>query len=383
MPAPRILISAREASGDLYAARLVEVLGGRLPGVEFFGSAGERMRRAGVRQVVDAAAQSVVGLFEVLAHVPAIYGEYRKLVAAARREQPDLAILTDSPDFHLPLARRLKAIGVPVVYLVAPQAWAWRKRRVRLLRERTAHLLSIFPFEEEFFGARGVRTTYIGHPLSRLVRPQCADRAEFLRKHGLPADQPLLTLLPGSRAGEATRHLGPLIDCAARLHRERACSFLLALPAGLGERFREPIRGSSIQLVEGETWDAIAHADLALAASGTVTVEAALLGTPLVTFYKVSGLSWRMGRFLVKVPHYSMVNLVAGRRVIPELMQNEMSGENLAAEARRLLEDSEARSRMREELARVAASLSGTEDPMEKAATVVEELLVEGNSDAS
>lgn len=338
------------------------------------------MRAAGVRAVVNAEDLSVVGLVEVLGHIPRIYREFRELVAEAAREKPDLAILTDSPDFHLRLARRLNRLGVPVVYLVAPQVWAWRKRRVKLVRRFVDHLLCIFPFEEEYFRARGCHATYIGHPLSRMVRPKLS-REEFLKKHRIPADRPLVTLLPGSRIGEATRHLSALVDCTTQLHRERASTFLLSVPAGLGSTFREPIRRSSIQIIEGETWDAIAHADLAVAASGTVTVEAALLGTPMVTFYKVTELSWWIGRFLVDVPFYTMVNLVAGRRIVPELMQNDVTGSNLAREASRLLEDEGARDQMKAGLEEVAASLSGTDDPMARAADVVQKLLEEGLSD--
>jgi len=377
---PNILISAGESSGDLYASKLVAALRERLPEARFFGCAGERMRREGVRAVVSAEDLAVVGLVEVLGHIPRIYGEYRKLAAEARREKPDLAILTDSPDFHLRLARRLHRLGVPVVYLVAPQVWAWRTSRIRILRRFVNRLLCIFPFEEEYFRVRSCPATYIGHPLSRIVRPKLT-REGFFKKHRLPADRPLVTLLPGSRVGEAMRHLPPLVDCANQLHRERATTFLLAVPGGRADTFREPIRRSSIQLIEGETWDAIAHADVAVAASGTVTVEAALLRTPMVTFYRVTGLSWFLGRFLVDVPFYTMVNLVAGRRIVPELMQNEATGSNLAREVHRLLEDRRARDRMKADLEEVAAALTGPGDPMDRAAGMVQELLVEGSND--
>jgi lipid-A-disaccharide synthase len=362
----KILVSAGEASGDLYAAGLVEALRRRWPEAEFFGCAGPRMRAAGVRQVVDAASLAVVGLVEVLTHVPRIYGEYRKMVAAAERERPDLAILTDSPDFHLRLARRLKALGIPVIYFVAPQVWAWRKGRLPALRRSIDRLLCIFPFEEEFFRRHGVPATYIGHPLARLVKPS-GSREAFFAKHRLPADRPAVALLPGSRRGEAGRHLPALLDAAIRIEKEQPASFLLALPAGWAD-FKERISAVSIKVVEGETWDVLAFADLALAASGTVTIEAALLGTPMVTFYKVTAATWLLGRFLVDVPFYSMVNLVAGRAVVPELMQNEMRGARLASEALRLLKDPAACSLMRRELERVAAKLSTGEDPLERAA---------------
>ena len=376
--APKILVSAGEASGDLYAACLVRELGRSLPGAQFFGCAGPRMRAAGVRTVVDAASLSVVGLVEVLGHIPRIYGEYRRMIAAARSERPDLAILTDSPDFHLRLAPHLKALGIPVVYLVAPQVWAWRKGRIRRIKCNIDRLLCIFPFEEEFFRQRGVRADYIGHPLVRLVRPSVS-REEFFSSQGLASGRPLLTLLPGSRRGEALRHMPALMDAVERLDSRREFQFLLALPSGFwkdgGAALKRRIGGLPVRIVEGRTWDAMAHAELALAASGTVTVEAALLGVPMVTFYRVTSLTWHLGRFLVDVPFYSMVNLVAGRTVVPELIQNEMTGERLAVEALRLLEDGARRERMREDLSAVAAQLAGESDPFERAAQIVRQVL--------
>jgi lipid-A-disaccharide synthase len=375
--APKILVSAGEASGDLYAASLVDALRRDLPQADFFGCAGPRMRAAGVRPVVDAASLSVVGLVEVVGHIPRIYKEFRRMVAAARQERPDLAILTDSPDFHLRLAGRLKSLGIPVVYLVAPQVWAWRKGRMGRIRCNTDRLLCIFPFEEDFFRKEGVRAEYIGHPLARLIRPT-RSREEFFSKHELRPDRRLVALLPGSRPGEAFRHLPALLDVVARLERGGAAEFVLALPAGFwrdgGATLRHRVRGLPIKVVEGETWDAIAHSEVALAASGTVTIEAALLGTPMVTFYRVSGLSWLLGKSLVDVPFCSMVNLVAGRRIVPELMQNEMRGDRLAAETLRLLEDADARQRMRKDLSEVAAKLAGASDPMERAVKIVTQL---------
>ncbi len=337
------------------------------------------MRELGVRPVVDAASLAVVGLVEVIRHVPRIYREFRKLIKAAEQERPDLAILTDSPDFNLRIARRLHRMKVPIIYLVAPQVWAWRRGRLRLMRRVIGRLLCIFPFEEDYFRRQGIAADYIGHPLARLVRPRLT-REEFFQVHGLAADRPLIALLPGSRRGEAARHLPVLLDACDQIRRQCKAGFVWAVPqggflAGDLEKFREPTARSSIQVIEGQTWDVLAHADVALAASGTVTIEAALLGTPLVVFYKVSPLTWWLGRPLVRTPFYSMVNLVAGRAVATELVQNEMVGRRLAAEALRLLNDPEARNRMRQDLAEVAAKLKTAEDPMERAATLIEESL--------
>jgi lipid-A-disaccharide synthase len=334
------------------------------------------MREAGVRTVVDIASLAVVGLAEVVRHVPRIWGEYRKLLDAAAAQPPDIAVLTDAPDFHLRLARRLRRQGIRVVYLVAPQAWAWRRHRVRAMRRDLEHLFCIFPFEEPFFRAEGLRTTYIGHPLAGMVRP-ASDRQEFFRKHGLPPDRPLIAVMPGSRKGEAARHLPDVLDAAGRIWEGTKASFVLPASATTGKAFFEERIGSApIQVIEGENWDAMAHAELVLAASGTVTIEAALLGTPMVTFYKVTRATWLIGRPLVKVPFYSMVNLVAGRGIVPELIQHDMTGERIAAEALRLLGDDAGRARMRLDLAATAGKLAGDGiPPMRKAAALIEELM--------
>src|SRR5579863_1793241 len=212
----RVLISAGEASGDLYASRLVRALSARHPGAEFFGCAGPRMQAAGVRPIIDMRSIAVVGLVEVLRHIPRILGQFRKLVRAIPKEHPEIAILTDAPDFNLRLARHLHRHGVPVVYLIAPQAWAWRQGRVRAMRVTLTRLLCIFPFERKFFEDRGVPTTYIGHPLSRIVRPSLT-RAAFCERMGIPADSRIVALLPGSRHGVVERHLPVLLEALQRI----------------------------------------------------------------------------------------------------------------------------------------------------------------------
>ncbi len=373
-----ILVSAGEASGDLYAALVVDEIRRISPDTDFFGCTGPRLRAAGVDTVVDAANLAVVGLLEVVAHIPRIYGEYRKLLRAARERRPALALLTDSPDFHLRLARRLAGEGVPVVYLVAPQVWAWRKGRVKAMRRDLRRLLAIFPFEEAYFERQGVPATYIGHPLAGLVKPSLT-RDEFFRKHRLAAGRPLVSMLPGSRRGEAARHLPALLDAAGRLYREHAVNLILPASATTGAAFfRDRLEGAPVRVIEGESWDALAHADVALAASGTVTVEGALLGTPMVTFYKVTRPSWIAGKLLVNVPFYSMVNLIAGRAVVPELMQGQMTGESLAREALRLLTDPAAREQMKSGLAEVAHKLqppTPSPQPPTRAAEIIQDIL--------
>jgi len=372
----RILISAGEASGDLYAASVVQALRARHPDAEFFGCAGPRMQAAGVRPIIDMRSIAVVGLVEVVRHIPRILGQFRTLVRTIPKEQPELAILTDAPDFHLRLAKRLRRHGVPVVYLIAPQAWAWRQGRARVLRRTVRRLLCIFPFEPEFFESRGIPTTYIGHPLARIVKPTL-DRAGFCEKFGIRGDARILAILPGSRHGVVERHLPILLDAVEQIRQRHAITPILALPPDFGAEpaiFRERIRVASIQVLEGFTWDVLAQAELALAASGTVTVEAALLGVPMVTFYRVNALSWILGRWLVRAPYLSMVNLLAGRPIVPELMQSEMTSQRIAAEALRLLDDPAEAAILRAGLAEVAASLRSDRDPMEIAADCIEKV---------
>ena len=337
------------------------------------------MREAGVRPIVRSESLGVVGLVEVLAHIPRIYGEFRKLIRAARTERPDLAILTDSPDFHLRVAKKLKRLGIPVVYLVAPQIWAWREGRVKILRETLDHLFCIFPFEESYFRKHGVTATYIGHPLAGSIAPRLS-KADFFEQHGIPSDRPLIALLPGSRPGEIGRHIEPLAEAAAILQKQRPLTFIAGTPPGFskivgGETFWERFHESSIKVIEGSTWDLLAYADLALAASGTVTMEAALLGTPTVTFYRVTPLTWFLGRRLVKVPFLSMVNLVAERQIVPELIQQDMTAGRLVEEANRLLDDPVAREVQKRALAEVRRLLTASQDPIDRAADLIDGMI--------
>lgn len=373
----QFLVSAGEASGDLYAAGVVSNLSRTYPSASFYGCAGPRLQAAGVKPIIDASSLAVVGLAEVAGHLPRIYGEYRKLIRFAKEHTPNAALLTDSPDFHLRLARHLKRMGVPVFCLVAPQVWAWRQGRVKTIRELVNKLFCLFPFEESWFRERGVDATYIGHPLAAMARVM-SSRDDFLARHDLRFGSRILVLLPGSRVGEARRHMPDLLDAVALLKNRFALSAVLACPKGFRTQdafssFSERIRALSIKVIENETWDCIGHADLALAASGTVTIEAAVLGTPMVTFYKVNPLSWYAGRHLVKVPFLSMVNLVAERQIVPELIQHDMTPETISKAAGDLLGNPEKADRMRSDLARVRALLTREGDPLARAATIIDE----------
>ena len=363
----------------MYAAGLLSRLRDRFPSAEFYGCAGPRLQALGVETVVDSSKLAVVGLAEVVGHLPRIYREYRKLLRHIRANPPRFAVLTDSPDFHLRLARHLKRMKVPVFYLVAPQVWAWRPGRVKTIRKRVDTLFCLFPFEEAWFRARGVHASYIGHPLAKTVRVTLS-KQEFFQKHSLALDAQTVVLLPGSRSGEVRRHLPILLETIAILRLNFRLNVLLAVPPGFTHRanlgiFREPFRDLSIQVIEGETWDCIGHSDVALAASGTVTVETAILGTPMVTFYKVTPLTWWAGRRLVKVPFLSMVNLIADHQIVPELIQDDMTPGGIAGQAAVLLRDPHTVKRMRSDLAEVRSALTCEGDPFERAASEIVKLL--------
>ena len=264
---------------------------------------------------------------------------------------------------------------MPVFYLVAPQVWAWRQERVKTIRERVDKLFCIFPFEEPWFRERGVDAIYIGHPLATIVKTKLS-RDEFFGRHRLPTSTRLLVLLPGSRPGEVRRHLPILLQRLPRSRQRFALSVVIATPPGFESHgtlatFKERIQSLSIQIIENETWDCIGHAELALAASGTVTVEAAVLGTPMVTFYKVTPASWWAGHRLVKVPFLSMVNLIAERKIVPELIQQDMTPAKISAAAGELLANADRADRMRAELATVRRALTRDGDAFELAGDLI------------
>jgi lipid-A-disaccharide synthase len=354
----RLLISSGESSGELYAAELVRELRLLDPELGVYGLGGDRLAAAGADLQAHVRDLAVVGLLEVVSHLPRIKRIFDGFVARAERERPDLAVLIDYPDFNLRLARALVARGIPVVYYVSPQVWAWRKGRIRTIRETAARMLVIFPFEEELYRNAGVPVEFVGHPLVDLVRP-APDRGTFLREIGLEPGRPVLAVLPGSREREVGLNLPPLADAVRRLAAQDASlQFLVAAaPALERDRLDAAFAGTPARVLEGRTHAALGAADLGLVASGTATVEAALLGTPMLVVYRVSLPTYLLGRPFVSVPHFAMANLIAGRRVVTELIQGDFTGERVAAEATALLRDAARRERIREELGEVRRRL--------------------------
>ncbi len=373
----RILISAGEASGEMYGAQLIEALRRREPGLEVFGAGGERMRAAGCDTIVDCKDLAVVGITEILSHLPKIYGLYRKLIVEADRRKPDLAIVIDSPAFNWRVAREMKKRGIPVIYYVAPQFWAWRQGRVKLLRDYVTKALVIFPFEEKFYRERGVDATFVGHPLADLPRP-AIERDEYAKRFKLDPLKHWITLMPGSRVKEVRMNLPGMLASAAQFG--RAFEFLLPVAPTIDQFWmHERIAGHDITLVR-ESLPALWHSRAGIVASGTATVEAAMMSTPFVMVYRVSPLTYALGKPRIKVPHFAMVNLIAEREVVPELVQDDFTAAKVVEALNRIIPDGPAREAMLEGLASVKARLRSGESgdrrhPADRAADAVLELL--------
>lgn len=345
----------------MYGAQLIEALRRRDPTLEFFGVGGERMRAAGCDAVVDAKDLAVVGITEILSHLPKIYGLFGKLIAEADRRKPDLAVVIDAPAFNWRVARAMRKRGIPVVYYVCPQFWAWRQGRVKLLRKYVTKALAIFPFEEQFFRERGVDTTFVGHPLARLPLPEIS-REDYAAQYGLDSAKPWITLMPGSRRKEVAMHLETMLTSVRHL---KDYELLLPVAPTLDPQLLWKISATVPELTErlhlvSDSLPALRHAQAAIVASGTATVEAALMHTPFVMVYRVSRLTYLLGRSQVKVPHFAMVNLIAGKEVVPELVQHDFTKENIRRELVKILVDgSPWRNAMLAGLEQVRTALAG------------------------
>jgi lipid-A-disaccharide synthase len=387
MPPTPLLLSAGEASGDMYAARLATALKQRLD-VDIFGMGGPQMRAAGVEIITDYSEVSVVGITEVLKRLPSLFRAMRRLVDEAQRRHPPLAILTDFPGFHLRLARKLGPKGIRNVYYICPQFWAWRPWRVNLVRRRFAHALCIFRFEEQFYADAGVPVKFIGHPLVGNVKPTMT-RELFCQKYGLKKAAKILTILPGSRRGEIAHHVPVLIEALAEIRQKlpEPPEIVVAVAPGLDVPRLEARFPSDwhVRFIEEDTYNALAAADLAIVSSGTATVETALLGKPMIVVYRLSPLTARLAKPLVKTKFFSMVNLIAGRAVVPELIQNEFTPRRVAAEAEKLLSASEEGRNRMEKMSRgleEVRRLLGPPGAVERAADEIAKLLNADQSNA-
>ncbi|HMD77587.1 MAG TPA: lipid-A-disaccharide synthase [Terracidiphilus sp.] len=368
---PTIFISAGEASGEHYGALLIEALKKQLAAAgqsaEFFGMGGQRMAAAGLERVVRSEDMAVMGLTEVVRHLPRIWREFRRLKQAVRQRPPGVAVLIDFPEVHFRLARELHRLGVPVIYFVSPQLWAWKKRRIRLVRKYIRKMLVIFPFEEPFYREQRVEAEFVGHPLAELPLP-AVSRAEFAAQNGLDPAKTWIGLLPGSRPREIRDHLPQMLKAARELAARGMTGdyeFVVPLAPTLNAAQREEVQllaqayGASlpVRLAE-DARTALLHARASVVASGTATVEAALIGNPFVVVYRVSPLTYAIAKRLVTVPHVAMANLIAGKRVVPELIQHDFTATNIVQQIERLLPEGAPRQSMMEELARIRGLLS-------------------------
>jgi lipid-A-disaccharide synthase len=364
-----ILLSAGEASSDMYAARLATALRARTNS-QIFGMGGPRMAAAGVDLIANYHEVAVVGITEAVHKIPAVIGVQNRLKREAQARGAKLAVLVDSPGTHLGVARRMKQIGVPVGYFIGPQIWAWRPGRVRVVKRLVSRMVVIFPFEEQIYRDAGVPVDFVGHPLVDTVHATIT-REEFAARHALDPSRPIVTILPGSRPNEIAQNYARVVAACERLAQPESVQFVHAAAHGLTDGFlmqhARPRMG--ITRIEGETYNALAAADCAIVASGTATVEAALLGTPMVVVYRVARLTAMILRRMIRTPFIGMVNLIGGRLVVPELIQDDFTPQAVEKEVRKLLESSSARDEVKAGLAQVRARL-GHGGAIERAADI-------------
>ncbi len=354
----KLFLSTADASGDMHAAAFVEALRKRVPELDVFGLGGSALAAAGFRSLVAQSEIAIAGLVEVLGSAPRVLGAYTRLRRALTTERPDLAVFVDSPDLNLPLASVTKRNGIPVLYYVSPQVWAWRAGRVRKLARRTDQMAVIFPFEAQFLRAAGVRAEFVGHPLIDRLAPLAheRDRSELARALGLDPARPVLGLLPGSRHNEVERNW-PLMRETAALLRSAIPELqvqLIVAPTLSAESFDVP---EWLRVLRGRSHEAMAVSTCLLSAAGTATIEAAILGVPLVVAHRTSRVTFELARRLATVSSSCMVNLVAGEGVVPERIQNQARPAAIASLAARLLRDPAARAEMQRGLARAVARL--------------------------
>jgi lipid-A-disaccharide synthase len=379
----RILVVAGEASGDILGANMIRAAHKLDAHLNFYGVAGPRMQKAGCTLLRPTSDLAVMGLAEVVRHLPRIWGVYRDIRRALKSEdqRPDVVVLIDSPDFNLRIAKLARKAGIPVLYYVSPQVWAWRRGRVKTIARDVDKLAAILPFEPEYYAGLDIDVRYVGHPLLDEAVVE-TPASEFRADHGLAEARPVIGLLPGSRRNEIHYTLETMLE-AAQLLKQRYpdAGFLLPVAAGLErDLLTKPLAASGLQveLVDDSIYASVAACDVVIAVSGTVTLQTALVQTPMVIVYKGSALTYAIGKHLVSVPHFGLPNIVAGRRVIQELLQHEASPEAIAAETGRILDDAAYRESMLADLAEIRTRM-GTPGCAERVAQMVVELSRKGD----
>ena len=372
-----VAIVAGEASGDLHGSNLVKAMRRLNPGIVFCGIGGKKMERAGVKILTSSSEMAVVGLTEALYRLQTIAKASRKLKSILKTNRPDLIILIDYPDFNIHIAKTAKRFHIPVLYYISPQVWAWRKGRVRKIARRIDHMAVVLPFEEAFYSHRGMRVDYVGHPLMDTC-PQDLDPEQVVGTLELNRSYPVVGMLPGSRR-EEIRGLLPVMVKAGEILRRHypGIRFLLPLAQTIDPEFVQPFIDHTtvnIRVIKRDIYEALSVCNLALVASGTATLQTAIMGVPMVVVYKVSPISYWMGKMIVKVPYISLVNLVAGEEVVPELIQDNAIPERLAKEALTILGDEAVREDMIEKLREVKEGL-GRGGASEKTAAIAVDMM--------
>jgi len=373
------MIVAGEASGDLHGSNLVKEALRKNPGLSFFGMGGPKMREAGVTTLIDSSEMAVVGLIEVISHFPVIYRAFSTLKKIIRTDPPDLLILIDYPDFNLHLAKVAKSAGVRVLYYISPQIWAWRVGRVKKIAKLVDRMAVVFPFEVPFYEKGGVPVTFVGHPLVDIVHPTMT-RAEAQASFGLDPAKRTVGLFPGSRKGEIRNLSATILEAATLLKKHFPdLQFILPLASSLTNEDIAPFLKSSsldIRVIEEKVYDVMQVCDAIITVSGTVTLEAALMGAPMVIIYRVSPFTYAVGKRLIKVDHIGICNIVAGERVVRELIQDDAEPAWIAAEIARILTDNDYAQEMRAKLAGIRAKL-GSSGASERAARLAEDLIAQ------
>ncbi|MGB8952431.1 MAG: lipid-A-disaccharide synthase [Candidatus Aminicenantales bacterium] len=371
-----LFIVAGEKSGENYGANLVRQFKKRWPSSRFFGIGGSGMEAEGVEILFPMEDLAVVGVVEILSHLPRIRRIYHQLIGEVKRRKPSAAVLIDSPDFNLRLAKRLKKISVPVLYYISPTVWAWRPGRLKTIKKNVAKMLLIFPFEEGLYREKEIPARYIGHPLLERIHVTL-DKEAFAQKYGLDPQKKIITLLPGSRRSEIRFHMPVLVRAVEKLHRALPCQFLLVLAGNPDSDFLNktiPPGLNDFKILTEDGYAAMASSDLILSACGTANLEAALLGTPFISFYRISPLTYYAGVRLVKISHFSIVNILAGTKIIPELIQRRFTAENVFQEARTILNSKQIQDEMKSNLGRIRALL-GEAHASENAAQELDRLI--------
>ena len=358
-PGKKIMLVVGEASGDLHGSYLVEALYRRDPSLEILAVAGEGLKRQGVKVLFDVGELTGMGFAELAGNLGTLWRAYRRLRGALREQRPSLLVLIDFPEFNLRLARAAKKLRIPVLYYVSPQVWAWRRRRIRKIAQCVDRMAVVFPFEVALYEGQGVPVTFVGHPLLDLARAT-EPRERIVRQYGLDPSRKTIALLPGSRRREVAYHLPPMLEAARRLNEEMAVQFILVRASTVDRRIfdeilaRQPVR---VSIADGNTYNILQLCDLVWTASGTATLETALMLRPMIIVYRLAWLTYGLARLLVRVKHIGMVNILAGEAVVPELIQGEVTAERILDASRHILGDPALQERIVGKLAQVREKL--------------------------